>query len=453
MTGKFKILSSKNLEILKNILILFIGWRIIITLVAFFGLSFLPNHLSPEGLGWPSPNIDYWLRFANWDGGHFRGIAENGYLHPFQVVFFPLYPVLITLLTYLKIPSVWGGVIISNLSFIAALFFLYKTILIDYKNAVAEKAVLVTLAFPTAFYFGSVYSESLFFFLCIASYYFARKKQWKLAFLFASLSALTRLIGLAVILAIGIEYFSKTIKAPSIKEIMSSFPGRISLLFVSTSFLVYFLLKISSELNQYFLSGIIDLVLIVLCISSLVFVSFYTISFIFKNFNFRNIFTKQTIYFLLSFIPFSLYCFFLYKTQGDFFAFIHQESYWKRFVVTPWSAPLDYFSKLVQNNFFRIGPVAQTLIEFLFFIIFLILLIISYFKMRISYVFFFAVALILPITTGTLQAVHRYGLVIFPALILLALIKDKKLFDLWIMFCIMLQGLLLVLFINGYWVS
>jgi hypothetical protein len=32
---------------------------------------------------------------ANWDGQHFLQIAEKGYLLPYQLAFFPLYPILI----------------------------------------------------------------------------------------------------------------------------------------------------------------------------------------------------------------------------------------------------------------------------------------------------------------------------------------------------------------------
>lgn len=155
--------------------------------ITFFGLSTFP---SPT-------DLDYWIRWANWDGGHFRGIAENGYL-PEQSVFFPLYPMLIKFLMFFNIPSFWGGLIISNIATILSLFFLYKL--------AGKKAVFALLIFPTSFFLGAVYSESLFLAVTLASFYFAQKKAWGLSSIFVSLSIATRLVGLATILAILAEY-------------------------------------------------------------------------------------------------------------------------------------------------------------------------------------------------------------------------------------------------------
>lgn len=178
---------KSNLQIFKYCLVLFLGWRVALILITILGIQFFPNNI----------NFDYWLRWANWDGGHFRGIAENNYL-PQQTVFFPLYPMLIKFLMFFNISSLWGGLIISNISAIFSLFFLYKL--------AGKKAIFALLIFPTSFYLGAVYSESLFLAVTLASFYFARKKSWGLSSIFAGLSVATRLVGLATILAIFVEY-------------------------------------------------------------------------------------------------------------------------------------------------------------------------------------------------------------------------------------------------------
>ncbi len=93
------------------------------------------------------------------------------------------------------------------------------------------------------------------------------------------------------------------------------------------------------------------------------------------------------------------------------------------------------------------------LIEFLFFVFLLIMLVISYLKFRLSYTVYFAFSLLIPISTGTLQAIYRYGLVIFPVFIILAMIKNETYYQLWMYFSLILLGLLTVMFINGYLVS
>ncbi len=443
---------SKDFQILKFILIIFLGWRITAAFIAYFGLSILPMSIGSFETDWAPSTINYFEEWANWDGGHFRGIAENGYL-VFQVVFFPLFPLLIKALMYLGIPSLWGGLIISNLSIIAALFLLYKLVLLDFDANIAKKTILITLAFPTAFYFGSVYSESLFLFLAVASLYFARKKRWLYALIFAGFSSVARLGGLAVILAVGFEYYLKTINPPTFKEFILSFPGRFVSYIIIILIAVGSLEKILSENRLYLYLGAISFISSFLPFIALSLIIFFISKFLFSNLLLKKVLTRQTLFFLLSLLPFSLYCLYLYINQGDLFAFVDHERQWQRHLTLPWSAPIIYFRKLHAVGFFQVGQSAQILIEFLFFCFYFILLLISYAKLRISYSIFFALSLFLPVMTGTLSAIHRYGLIIFPVMILLARIKSEPVFFLWLYFSLMLQGVLLVLFFNSYWVS
>ena len=41
---------------------------------------------------------NFFESLSNWDGGHYIGIAQNGYSEKFQYAFFPLYPITINLL-------------------------------------------------------------------------------------------------------------------------------------------------------------------------------------------------------------------------------------------------------------------------------------------------------------------------------------------------------------------
>lgn len=449
----FKNLSgTKNFQILRYVIILFAGWRLITLIIAYFGLSFLPFHASPNDLEWANDTTEFWIRWANWDGGHFRGIAENGYIS-FQVVFFPLYPLLIKILSYAGISSLWAGLLVSNASIIGALFYLYKLVLFDDEDSTAKKAILVTLAFPTAFYFGTAYSESLFFFLVVAAFYFARKKSWFIALIFAGLSSVTRLIGLAVIAGIGMEYFLNTTRSPTIKDIWSSSIARGLLYIILTIVLTKILAPFATGLDAYLLLGLIKSIIDPLSYIGLLLFFLFLVKFLLDRLNFRKLFTRQIFYFLLSLTPFIGFCLFLYHTQGDFLAFVKHEQQWHRHLSLPWIAPIHYFNRLWPIGFFQLGSAGQAVIELLFFAIFFLLFIISYIKLRISYTLFFAVALLIPISTGTLQAIHRYGLIIFPIMILLAKIKNPEAFNLWLYFCLMLQGVLLVLFFNSYWVT
>jgi hypothetical protein len=445
------LISKEDLSILKYISILFLGWRIIITLIAFFGLSFLPYHISSVNLEWAGSDTDFWIRWANWDGGHFRGIAENGYL-PFQVVFFPLYPLLIKLLMFLNIHSLWGGLIISSLSTIGALFYLYKLADMDFGEGTAKKAVLIALAFPTSFYMGTVYSEALFIFLAVAAFYYARKENWSLALILAGFAAVTRLMGLAVIAAIGLEYYLSVYNAPGLKTLISSRFIRFSFYLLVFSIAVKFSGNLLADAGYYFLVGASEIVAILLFLGAAALASVFLFLYFRKHVSFKKFLSPAIFLFLFSLIPFLAFCYFMYLTHGNF-AFVDYEKQWNRHIVYPWVPPIDYFNRLWAFGFFRLGQTAHALLEFSFFIFFLVLLIFSYFKLRISYTLFFAASLIIPVSSGTLIAIHRYCLIVFPVMLLLARIKSESFFYLWLYFSLMLQALLLVLYINSYWVS
>lgn len=390
-----RILGLKEINILKHILILFTFWRLTITFIAFLALSYLPTRFSDSEVMWANFNSDFWIRWANWDGGHFRGIAERGYL-PIQTPFLPLYPLLIKGFMFLGFNSLWAGLIISNLALIGALFFLYKLVRLDMDENSARTSLIVLLAFPTAFYLGAVYSESLFLFLIITSFYFARRGRWFYAFLLGGLSCITRITGVAVLAAILLEFF---LNKPDLTVI-----------------------KLTSQKIQDWL-------------------------------NMKKIISLPILYFLIALLPLLGYCLYLYFTQNNAFAFISYQQAWHRYFTYPWIAPLVFFKDLYHAGFLRIGYSAQQLVEFLFFLLFLGLLIVSLFRLRISYTVFFAISFYFAITSGILLSMPRLGITIFPIMILLAQIRNQTISQYWIFLSLMLQGLFLTVFFNGYWFS
>jgi hypothetical protein len=122
------------------------------------------------------------------------------------IVFFPLYPVLINLLTFDYSYVNLSALIISNVSSIVALYFLFKLAKLDFDDGVAQKAVLFLSIFPTAYFLSVPYTEALFFALVIASLYFARKGKWPLAGFLSLFASLTRLGGLLMMPVLLIEY-------------------------------------------------------------------------------------------------------------------------------------------------------------------------------------------------------------------------------------------------------
>jgi len=210
---------------LKLILAAFLLWRGSLFIVAFFATLLLPRF----GARFPYVNtvleptkLPSWIwSFGNFDGVHYLRIAQNGYRDAFYQAFFPLYPLLIRFFNFLPKnvsldtrifvdPSFfYTALAISNFCFLVGLIFFYKLLLLDFNKKIALLSVLVLLAFPTAFYFGSIYSESLFFSLLTLSLYLARKGRFFLASVAAGFASATRIIGLLLLPVLLIEVFQK----------------------------------------------------------------------------------------------------------------------------------------------------------------------------------------------------------------------------------------------------
>lgn len=181
------------MKLYPNITHIFIIWLVLVLFLAYFGFSVLPHS------GKFSDN--FFQSFANWDGGHYLGIAEYGYKEKFQYAFFPLYPILIKGVNSILQNYLLSGILISILSTFFALHLFYKLVVHDFDKKVAEKVILLLLFFPTSFYFLTAYSEGLFFLLVVLAFYFTRRGNLLLATIAVSLSSATRLVGLAAVFA------------------------------------------------------------------------------------------------------------------------------------------------------------------------------------------------------------------------------------------------------------
>ena len=185
---------------MKKIIFLFFLSKILI----FAAAALAPRVIPVFGNKFPYTQIlietklPYWIwSFGNFDGVHYLRIAQDGYVNQFAQAFFPLYPLLVRLISYLTFGNfLTAALILSNLAFFASLFLFYKLVkkISDEKIAIWSSAFL--LAFPTSFYFQAVYTEGLFFLLIIASFYFFQQKKIILASFMGSLASATRLAGI-----------------------------------------------------------------------------------------------------------------------------------------------------------------------------------------------------------------------------------------------------------------
>lgn len=194
------------------IIIFFSLWRLGLFFIAWVGekiLSFNPRFPYSD-IYLVRSGLPHWAwSFGNFDGVHYLTIATHGYSAQFTQVFFPLYPLFISLVhTLLNINPVIIGFLISNTFFLLSLFVFRKLLLLDFKKNTVKWSLIFLAAFPTSFYFGSIYTESLFMFLVFSAFLAGRKKQWFLAAVLGALASATRLTGIFLLPALGWELLS-----------------------------------------------------------------------------------------------------------------------------------------------------------------------------------------------------------------------------------------------------
>lgn len=144
--------------------------------------------------------------WGRWDAVHYIDIATVGY-HGTDMAFFPLYPMLVAALGLLIGNHLVAGLVISNVAFFFGLLYLYKLVEHEFDRAVARRAIFYTSIFPTAIFFSAVYTESLFFFLTVASFYYMRERRWWIAGVIGLFAAMTRVEGVLLIVPFAIEWF------------------------------------------------------------------------------------------------------------------------------------------------------------------------------------------------------------------------------------------------------
>ena len=190
-------------EITKKVII----WRLIVFLFAIPGVFFLDlrrgfTNLTP---GFSLTNLfNIW---TNFDGDLYLRLAQYHYSSPLTSMaqaFLPFYPWLIRV-TNIFGSYLFSALFISHLSFILALFFLWKLLHLDYPKKLVDTTILLILMFPTALFFGSVYTESLFLLMSVLTFYSIRKGNFFLGCFFAMFAAITRITGIFLWPAIMVE--------------------------------------------------------------------------------------------------------------------------------------------------------------------------------------------------------------------------------------------------------
>ena len=165
--------------------------------------------------------LNVWELWNVWDAPHYISVASSGYQKLGDeanfIIILPLFPLFIFVFKLIFQTSfLISGYIVSFSTSVLLAIMLYKLTLLDYPKKTARLTILMLFIFPTAFFLHIPYTESLFILLAVAAFYFVRRKNYWLSFLFVSLATSTKIAGLALFPAIFVEilifdkqYFSK----------------------------------------------------------------------------------------------------------------------------------------------------------------------------------------------------------------------------------------------------
>lgn len=154
--------------------------------------------------------LQSWKR---WDAVHYINLAQMGYddyiengQHLF-LVFFPLYPWVLRIFYPFLQNWEMTGLCVSTLAFCVGSVFFYGVILEEYGKELAKWSFLLLSFYPFSFFFGGIMSESLFFCLLSAGFFFIRRHNWLAAGLVGAFCSMCRIQGI-LLLGVGfVEFF------------------------------------------------------------------------------------------------------------------------------------------------------------------------------------------------------------------------------------------------------
>jgi hypothetical protein len=194
-----------------------IAFRIASAVIAFFVNVTFPSAQPVPVTMFGRPSA-FWDPFTRFDAGWYYQIARSGYLFvpggpsagvgkAGKIAYFPLYPLLMRyagrLFGHAAADAYLGGILVSWAAFAAAMVALFFLARLDLPNVRAERSALLTAIFPFSFFFGMVYTESLFLLLTVFAFYAFRTRRWLLGGVSGGLASATRVNGILLLPALA----------------------------------------------------------------------------------------------------------------------------------------------------------------------------------------------------------------------------------------------------------
>jgi Mannosyltransferase (PIG-V) len=199
---------------------------VVFAVAAWVRVAELPPNVPPESPlvshpfgDWPAKDLFdlIFSSLAKWDTQHYLAIAFDGYVEghgglppaPNRPAFFPLFPGIVHVLSGFGASPAFvliAAFAVSLACFFGALMLLQRLTAIELGEQYVKPTLLLFAFFPTAFFFGIPYTESLFLLLAVGAFLAARTGRWGIAGVVLALASATRIQGLLLIVPVAMLY-------------------------------------------------------------------------------------------------------------------------------------------------------------------------------------------------------------------------------------------------------
>lgn len=155
--------------------------------------------------------LDSWKQ---WDFWHFDRIATHGYFAPGWdtpiEAFFPGLPALLRLGTYIGLPTVVAGLVLSLVAGGIAAVALARLAESEWGPGAGRYAAAMWMLAPPAIFLAAPYTEALFLGLAIPAWLAARRGHWWLAAILAAGASTVRVSGIFLVVALAVEFLTSS---------------------------------------------------------------------------------------------------------------------------------------------------------------------------------------------------------------------------------------------------
>jgi hypothetical protein len=187
--------------------------RLAVVAVSYYaGAYFNGGRFGPVVHDSPVVGLDprsYLYLWYHWDAIWYIRLANYGYAaYPSGAAFFPLYPLLIHLVTVVigSQHALLAAMIISNLAALGAFIGLGMFAAQEAGLDAATRSIRLLAAYPLAFFLTAGYGDGLFIAFAVFALFFARRGKWWWAAGFALLAGFTRITAVILVLPLLWEY-------------------------------------------------------------------------------------------------------------------------------------------------------------------------------------------------------------------------------------------------------